>query len=470
MWLSLAKEAPVRYARCLCSDHINITTSGKSCFLLFTLMHRLCNGKPTALQISDIIIVFEKRGVTGYDTLNADPNVLPEGTWALLDSEDFKTVPCGTFLMASRERRALIVQATSLTTLSFESWTVDDGRVLPYAMNAFSPSELILLGLVQPTVGSVPSYSYSANSKVLGLDGEALAEHSRRWGPSARICVELQRDPLMLPSLTSKARTAAAAFVGGPGPIDELQAMTSSDILFAVRPERHRLNGIVTVATDYFNQVLTETAAAADPRQRAHFYKMMTIRRGFEPSALYMLRSFFCAWFFNCQKSLEIRCFTRAAPGTRPRFSVLPTCENVHRITIFSSLKKADDLQTPFGLLPILKSFAFADAIICTNKYIISIKVTISSTIKVDRIGLKRVKNNLPSQFQANRKWIHVFVIDDEDKAIRLRSQQFKGLAEKDICVYSAVLDIQQVDLSMEDLRRAEEAKVSSHLVIGHFA
>jgi len=69
------------------------------------------------------------------------------------------------------------------------------------------------------------------------------------------------------------------------------------------------------------------------------------------------------------------------------------------------------------------------------------------------------MKNNLPSQFRANREWIHVFVIDNKDKAIRLRSRQFKGLAEKDICVYSAVLDIHQVDLSTEDLRRVEEAK-----------
>lgn len=59
--------------------------------------------------------------------------------------------------------------------------------------------------------------------------------HSRRWGPSARICVELQRDPLILPLLTSKARTAAVAFVDSFGRIDELQAMTFSDILFAVR-------------------------------------------------------------------------------------------------------------------------------------------------------------------------------------------------------------------------------------------
>ena len=121
-------------------------------------MHRLCSGKPTAFQISNSIIVFEKNGVTGHDALNADPDVLPEGAWALLDSEDFETMPCGTFLMASRERRALIVQATSLTTSDFESWTVDDGRVLPYTMDAFSPLELISLGLVQPTVGSVPPH------------------------------------------------------------------------------------------------------------------------------------------------------------------------------------------------------------------------------------------------------------------------------------------------------------------------
>jgi len=268
----------------------------------------------------------------------------------------------------------------------------------------------------------------------------------------------------MFPLLTSKAKTAAAAFVDKFEQIDELQAMTFLDILFAVHPEGpdmpRRINGIVTVATDYFNQVLTEAAAAADPFRRVKFYKMMTIRPGFESSALYILQSFFCAWFFNCQKSPNIRC--SAAPGTRPRFSVLPTCEDVHRITKFSSLKKADDLQTPFGWLPIFKSFAFADAIICTDKYIITIKVTVSSAIKVDRIGLKHMKNNLPSQFQANRKWIHVFLIDDEDKAIRLHIRPFKGLADKDISVYSAVLDIRQVDLSMEDLRRAEEARQQS--------
>ena len=62
--------------------------------------------------------------------------------------------------------------------------------------------------------------------------------------------------------------------------------MTSLDILFAVHPEGpdmpHRLNGVVTVATDYFNQVLTEAIAAADPHQIVKFYKMVTIRPGIE--------------------------------------------------------------------------------------------------------------------------------------------------------------------------------------------
>lgn len=186
----------------------------------------------------------------------------------------------------------------------------------------------------------------------------------------------------------------------------------------------------------------------------------MTIRPSFESSALYM-RGFFYAWFFNCQKSPKLRC--SAAPGIRPRFSVLPTCDNVHRITKFSSLRRANDLQAPFGWLPILQSFAFADAIVCTDKYIVTIKVTVSSTVKIDRIGLNRVKNNLPNGFQANRKWIHVFVTDDEDKAIRLRIRRINSLAEKDISLYSAVLDIHQVDLSTEDLRHVEEARVSGH-------
>jgi hypothetical protein len=301
------------------------------------------------------------------------------------------------------------------------------------------------------------------NSKVLDLDGEALVKHSSQWGPSARICIEMQRDPLMALSLISKARTAAAAFVDDFEQIDEPQATTLPDILFVVHPEGpFRFVGIVSVATDYFNQVLTEAYAAADLHQRIEFYKMLSIRAGFESSALYILRSFFYAWFFNCWKSPKLQC--SAAPGKpRSEFSILPTCENVYRIMKISSLKSANDLQTPFGWLPILESFTFADAIICTDKYIITIKVTGSSTIKIDRIGFNRMKNNLPSQFLANRKWIHVFVTDDEDKAIRLQIRQFKFLTEKDIAIYYTVLDVHQADLSTEDLRRAEEARVSSH-------
>jgi len=332
--------------------------AGKSCFLFFTLLYRLCSGKPTAFQISNSIIIFEKNGVTGYSPLFADPDLLPKGTWALVDSKDSETVPCDTFLMASRERLAFVVQATSIMQSHYTSWTVE-GRVLPYAMDTFSSLEFISLG------------------KVLDLDGEALAGHSRRWGPSARIYVELQRGHLMSPLLTSKVITAAAAFVNDFGRIDDLQAMTFSDILFAVRPRGpyipQRLGGIVTVATDYLNQVLTEAAAAADPVRRVEFYKMMTIRPGFESSALYMLRKFFCTLFFNGHKSPRLRC--SATPGTRPRFSVLPFCKDVHRMTNWSSLKRANDLQTPFGWLLISRSFAFADAIICTDKYIIPSKL-----------------------------------------------------------------------------------------------
>ena len=93
-----------------------------------------------------------------YDTFNANSDILPDGTWALVDSsEGSETVrPCGTFRMASRVKSVLIVQVTSLITPNFKSWTVE-GRVLPYVMDAFSPLELLSLGLVQPTIGSVPS-------------------------------------------------------------------------------------------------------------------------------------------------------------------------------------------------------------------------------------------------------------------------------------------------------------------------
>jgi hypothetical protein len=134
----------------IASEHINISNSGKSCFLFFTLLHRLCNGKPTTLQISNSILGFEKDGVTEYDTLIVNPNVLPKGTWALVDTEDPETLPCATFLAASRERLALIVQAASPQTSHFTSW-IAGGCAFPYAMDAFSTLKFISLGSVQPT-------------------------------------------------------------------------------------------------------------------------------------------------------------------------------------------------------------------------------------------------------------------------------------------------------------------------------
>lgn len=59
--------------------------------------------------------------------------------------------------MAANMKLIFIVKAASIMPLHFKPWT-DFGRVLPYVMNTFSSLELISLGLVEPTVGSVRSH------------------------------------------------------------------------------------------------------------------------------------------------------------------------------------------------------------------------------------------------------------------------------------------------------------------------
>ncbi|KAH9024592.1 hypothetical protein EDB84DRAFT_1506460, partial [Lactarius hengduanensis] len=85
---------------------------GKTCFLYYILLRRLSEGRPVALEQPKFFILFHEGGVYRY-SLNADTRYLPDGTWALSDSNDEAPQPCTTFRSASKLRTAWLIQTTS---------------------------------------------------------------------------------------------------------------------------------------------------------------------------------------------------------------------------------------------------------------------------------------------------------------------------------------------------------------------
>ena len=130
-----------------------INLLGKSCFLHFTLLYWLCNKKPMVFQLlaHHLFITFEESGVALYDTSIPTPDVIPEGSWALTDTDDLDLdhpIPCIAFLMACGLQRACIIQASSPNESLYQPWT-KKRIVIEYVMDFFLKAELITLGWVK---------------------------------------------------------------------------------------------------------------------------------------------------------------------------------------------------------------------------------------------------------------------------------------------------------------------------------
>jgi hypothetical protein len=114
---------------------------------------------------------------------------------------------------------------------------------------------------------------------------------------------------------------------------------------------------------------------------------------------------------------------------------------------------------TPFGWIPASRSFSSIDAIICTDRHIITVQVTVASSHTAKLEGFASIKASLPSQFQKSRKWCHVFLSDDAEKARRLRSAKYSGMKKENISIYSGVLDFSRSRVTSDQVRKTEEAR-----------
>ncbi|KAH9180197.1 hypothetical protein EDB89DRAFT_1900160 [Lactarius sanguifluus] len=352
---------------------------GKSCFLYYLLFRLLSKKNPVALQRSGHFFVFQEDGVSRYP-LTAYPDNLPAGTWALSDSNRTQ-LPCATFLEAASWGTAWIIQTTSPLEQRWQKWKTQRSADI-FVMDYFPIEEMTVLGLVN----LAPTWvSFSLN----------LFE---RWGPSARTCLRLSRNPPAEREYEKAAEGAAKRFVKDPDvERDDFDVTTITHILISVRPEEKDEAGrrihIVDLASDRIKTIVSYAAANARARKRIEF--------------------------LNIEATRWMNYFCRLHP----------------------------------------KLLAAVDAIVFTDKFIITVQVAVSGkpSTKGSDLAWADIKKSIPRGIRGDRDWRHMYVTDSVYKAKFLQNQTSSDLP-KDIRVYYEVFNVGRLDMTHQHLEAFDES------------
>ncbi|KAH9026175.1 hypothetical protein EDB85DRAFT_1893491 [Lactarius pseudohatsudake] len=379
-------------------------------------------GTPVSLQLAPQahILVFRDDGVYRHPQ-DAEPDYLPTGTWALSDTGRLDEKPCNTFLKAAGQHTAWIIQTAP-----------------PIGGEVETVGKAVYCGYVQ------------------GLDASALLRNYEKWGPSARTCVQLARDPAKGRYHAIVVNNAADAFVERPPPRTTFDAIEVFHVLFSVRPEVEEDRGggrvpVAVMATEHIKRIISCAAAGAVARKRIEFYRIISTQPSFKVSAGKMFEGFVLSWLYaGSNLNLEI-----------------PACGE-EQTTFFdgkNSLEKVNRDKLPLCLLPTSKDFPTADAIIITDEFIITIQVITFGRHSAKGSDLADIKKLIPPSLGRD-KWCHVFITDNDSslRAISLRNQTLPELP-KDILVYSGVFNIGWSGVTRKHMESFNEKRVRLHAI-----
>ncbi|KAH9074287.1 hypothetical protein EDB83DRAFT_2657196 [Lactarius deliciosus] len=411
---------------------------GKTFFLYYLLFRLLSEGTPVSLQLAPYIFVFRDDGVYRHSQ-EPEPGCIPTGTWALSDAGRLDHTPCNAFLYAAGRHTAWVIQTTSPLETKWKQWAKQYTADM-FVMNGFSAAEITALGKVQ------------------GLDASALLRNYEKWGPSARTCVRLVRDPQREFRHAIVVNNAADAFVERPPPRTTFDAIQVFHVLFSVRPEVEENGGrtvpVAEMATEYIKRIISCAAAGAEAHNRIKFYRTISTQAAFKGSAGDMFEGFVLSWLY-AGSAEPLRCSATGLPQLE-----IPACGE-EKTTFFggkNSLGKVKWDKLPLCLLPTARNFPTADAIVVTDEFIITIQVTVSYKHKAKDEGFKKIKE-LISPHAKREKWRHVFVTDGDRAAASLRNQDLPDIP-KHVVVYSAVFDIGRSAVTRENMEAFNEKRL----------
>ncbi|KAH9022953.1 hypothetical protein EDB85DRAFT_1992850 [Lactarius pseudohatsudake] len=390
---------------------------GKSCFLYYVLLRLLSRRSPVALQVPGHFLVFGFDGVEIHPLDQANYNVFPAGTCALSDSNEEVKAPCSAFLGAAKQGRAWIVQATSPLEERWRMWKKQRSADI-FVMD-------------HPTVDEIESLG-----KILGLDLENIKRYYETWGPSARIYLDLSRNPhrehahemLVIDAATDFVSRLTATTTG-------YNAIKVSHILFSVRPESKtpagRMIPVADAATERIEAIISYAVATAHASERIAFYSTLSRHSWFKAFAGHMFEKFVLTWLSSDHCGLDPLLCTPA--NIRPRGL------------------KVD--QLPFCLLPRPQSRTLVDAVVITDTFIITIQVAISPWRRVRQGLFAEIEANLPTitNGRKKRRWCHAYW---------LRARTLSDLPSH-FCVYSAVFSVDRPGITSERMRKLDNEWIS---------
>jgi hypothetical protein len=246
-----------------------------------------------------------------------------------------------------------------------------------------------------------------------------------------------------------------------------------SQVLFTVTPNDKRSVYTLRVTTPYLCGLVMQEIANLDATEQVSFYHRASDLPQFQGTWGYMFEKYFLVWLYSAERADALPCSTAKNTTsakssyikkvTRSTFTAddqakhRPQPLRRERLTVIngdSDFANAKDSDTLFGWLPASRVFPPFDAVICTDKTIITIQLTVSSKHFMKRTGFDRLKQYLPEVFESARTWCHVFFTDCSENATSLRRQHHDVDFERNISIYSAVLDVSKCKFSSKDVER----------------
>src|SRR5260221_3208319 len=216
----------------------------------------------------------------------------------------------------------------------------------------------------------------------------------------------------------------------------------------------------VEIKTSYLRNLVANAIAQADAAQQVHFYNLTSNHPWFRQSSGYVFEKFVITWLFANPASEGLPCTPKDA-AAEP-FALNPVGRET--VSVFAgkaALFGARNHATS-GWLPADPNFPSFDALIFTPKCIITIQATIASTHDAKLLGFEYVEEvyKPTSHYRRTRTWCHVFLTHCEENAETLRQQPFPLLDEKNIYIYSAVLNPARLGLRPNMLSEAQTTTV----------
>ena len=237
----------------------------------------------------------------------------------------------------------------------------------------------------------------------------------------------------------------------------------SFHVLFTVTPsDVTRSTYSTRVTNPYLCGLVMKEITDLDATAQASFYQKTSTIPAFKGTWGYMFERYFLVWLNSTEQGNKLKCTAKSPKRKRGEqsnndpedLSLQPLGPKKPIASGISKLGQVKDSDTPFGWLPSSLTFPSFDAVICTRDRIITIQLTVSSSHSMDDDGFMQLKDNLPANFQNKRTWCHVFLTDREENAISLRKPYREVATERNISIYSAVLNVPACNFSSEDVER----------------